>query len=334
MNKQKKNAQNSISAVMPLYNASNTLVKCLDSLLSQSVKVIEVILIDNMSTDNSVRLAEKYKKAHPKTPIHILIKKQMTSVGASYNAGIKRSKGTLIVGMHTDSILGTRYELSKLIAPLQDPAAVATYSYVEHPVAIWNTYNFWEKCQHSRLVEKKLSGMNGKFDCYRKDALLKINGFDDVNFKIDGDGSDADVYQRLKTVGKVVLSTANVIHLHHLNPRYSLFSWIEKRRNLAILSGRLLRMYLYKLDIVGIVSFTLRPIIAILPFIPGMGFIGLMALVLFAFSYTPKMFLTPALWKDPRILILPLVNIFLVYFESFWFLYTFFSHIVKHKEKL
>ena len=258
----------------------------------------------------------------------------MSSVAASYNLGLKKSKGNVIIGMHADSTLPTHFELSRLIAPLKDTLVVATYSYVLHPIEIWNTYNFWEKCQHARLVEKKLSGMNGKFDAYRKSALRALHGFDDVNFKIDGDGNDADIYLRLKARGSVVLSEATVIHLHHLSPHYSLFAWIEKRRNLAILSGRLLKMYLYKLDIRGILSFTFRPLVAILPFIPGFTIFGIIALVIFAFSYTSKIFLTPTLWRNPRILILPFINIFLVYFESFWFIKTFLTHKVRVKKSL
>jgi glycosyltransferase involved in cell wall biosynthesis len=332
MKKRKKEFE--LSVIIPLYNAATTLEKCLDSLFYQTVKVKEIIMVDNTSTDNSIMIIRNYQKKHPSLPIYILLKKDMTSVAASYNLGLEKSTGDLVVGMHADSTLPTKYELANLIKPLENNSVVATYSYVLHPIEIWNTYNFWEKCQHARLVEKTLSGMNGKFDCYRKSALIRLHGFDDVNFKINGDGSDADIYLRLKTLGNVVLSEATVVHLHHLNPHYSLSSWVEKRRNLAILSGRLLRMYLYKLDIRGILSFTFRPIVAILPFIPGFTFLGIIILISFSFLYTSKMFITPALWRDPRIILLPFINIFLVYFESFWFIRTLLVHQVRQKKEL
>lgn len=322
-----------ISVIIPVFNAASTIKISLESLSKQTVKVKEIIFIDNKSQDNSIDLIKDYKKETKEFTIVLLRQKQTQSVASSYNMALKNAKGKYIVAMHSDSSLPTTKELQKLIAPiLNDSHVVATYSYVTLPEDIWLGYPFWEKCQSARVVGKKIPGLNGKFDCYRKDALLKLHGFDDVNFDRFSDGSDADIHYRLKTIGRVVLTDSEVVHLHKLTHEYSFFQWLEKRKNMSITAGRLLKMYLLKTDVKGIASFLARPIIALLPFMfPTMG---LVVVVAYGFLYTPKLFTNASTLKDPRIIVLPFINMFLIYFESFWIFFTFFTHKVKTKTSL
>ena len=51
-----------ISIIIPIYNAELYLVECLRSLQSQTYKNIEIILVDDGSTDNSRSICEKYAK--------------------------------------------------------------------------------------------------------------------------------------------------------------------------------------------------------------------------------------------------------------------------------
>lgn len=326
--------KNKISAIIPVYNTSSTINICLDSLKKQIVKPREIIIVDNKSTDDSIERIEKYQKKNKNLTIKILRKPKKTSVASSYNIALKKAKGDLILTLHSDSSLPSKHEIERLIKPLinnENEKVVATYSYVLHPYNIWLSYNFWEKCQSARVVGKRIPAMNGKFDCYKKDVLLKINGFDDVNFDQFGDGNDADIYYRLKEIGKVVPTEAEIVHLHYLNSDYKLGDWINKRRNMSITAGRLLKMYKQKTDIKGLFSFFLRPFLVILPFIPPFNLIGIFFIFLFAFLYTSRMFTTKSTLVDPRILILPFINMFLIYYESYWILKMLLTHKVYKK---
>ena len=53
-----------ISIIVPIYNAENYLSKCLESLVRQTFKNIEIILIDDCSTDNSKKIIEEYIKLY------------------------------------------------------------------------------------------------------------------------------------------------------------------------------------------------------------------------------------------------------------------------------
>ena len=82
-----------VSIVVPVYNAAKYLEKCLDSLFDQTYKNIEVICINDGSTDNSLDILHKYKKKYG----DLLIIETINNSGQAYarNLGIKKSNGDL-----------------------------------------------------------------------------------------------------------------------------------------------------------------------------------------------------------------------------------------------
>lgn len=53
-----------ISAIIVTYNRADIVVSCIESLLEQTYSNLEIIVVDNKSTDNSVRLIQQYTKEH------------------------------------------------------------------------------------------------------------------------------------------------------------------------------------------------------------------------------------------------------------------------------
>ena len=53
--------KNDISIIVPIYNAEKFIKKCVDSLLNQTKKEIEIILINDGSTDNTLKILKEYK---------------------------------------------------------------------------------------------------------------------------------------------------------------------------------------------------------------------------------------------------------------------------------
>ena len=49
-----------VSVIIPMYNAEKYIAECLESVLAQTLQDIEVILVDDCSTDSSVAIAESY----------------------------------------------------------------------------------------------------------------------------------------------------------------------------------------------------------------------------------------------------------------------------------
>jgi glycosyltransferase involved in cell wall biosynthesis len=88
-----------ISVIVPVYNVSPYLRRCLDSLLNQTLKDYEVILIDDGSTDDSATICEEYVS---KDFRFTLIRKQNGGLSSARNAGLDRAKGEAIAFIDSD----------------------------------------------------------------------------------------------------------------------------------------------------------------------------------------------------------------------------------------
>ncbi len=136
-------------------------------------------------------------------------------------------------------------------------------------------------------------------------------------------GEDAELSTRLKNEGKIVRSQARSIHLHYMAKDYNLLKMMKSRKMSARSYGRFLRKSAL-LAPRGSLTFLIRPALAILPLIPGFQLPSLLLMVAYTFLYSQKMFTSPATRSDPRIILIPILNIFFLYYELFWMLEAFF----------
>lgn len=91
-----------ISVIVPLYNAENYLKRCIDSIINQTYQNLEIILINDGSTDNTLEIINEY--AQKKDTI-IVIDKKNSGVSDSRNLGIEKSTGEYITFIDSDDWL-------------------------------------------------------------------------------------------------------------------------------------------------------------------------------------------------------------------------------------
>lgn len=91
-----------ISIIVPVYNAQKYLKKCIDSIINQTYKNIEILLINDGSKDNSLKICKEYEKKDSRI---IVIDKQNKGVSNTRNVGIKKSTGDYIVFIDSDDWL-------------------------------------------------------------------------------------------------------------------------------------------------------------------------------------------------------------------------------------
>lgn len=89
-----------VSIVVPVYNTEKYLNKCIDSLLNQTEEDIEILLINDGSTDNSESIIKEYNDKRIK-----YIKKKNTGIGKTRNLGIDKSKGEYIIFIDSDDYI-------------------------------------------------------------------------------------------------------------------------------------------------------------------------------------------------------------------------------------
>ncbi|OGH15115.1 MAG: hypothetical protein A3H50_00930 [Candidatus Levybacteria bacterium RIFCSPLOWO2_02_FULL_37_10] len=101
----KKDAKPLVSVVMPVFNAGEFLTEAIESILHQTYKNFEFIIVDDCSTDGSWNVIKSYKKKHPTKIKTIRLKKNLNRGGDSCaNLAIKRAKGKYIARMDADDI--------------------------------------------------------------------------------------------------------------------------------------------------------------------------------------------------------------------------------------
>ncbi|WP_418586096.1 glycosyltransferase family 2 protein [Intestinibacter sp.] len=88
-----------VSIIVPVYNNEKYLRQCLDSITNQTFKDIEIILVDDGSTDNSASICEEYAKEDSRI---IVVHSQNKGVSHARNIGINQSKGKYIIFCDSD----------------------------------------------------------------------------------------------------------------------------------------------------------------------------------------------------------------------------------------
>ena len=91
-----------ISVIIPLYNCAPWLRECLDSVVLQTLKDIEILIVDDKSTDNSVSIAEEY--AAQDRRIRIFRSTENLGPGPCRNTAIAQACGEYIAFMDGDDI--------------------------------------------------------------------------------------------------------------------------------------------------------------------------------------------------------------------------------------
>ena len=90
------------SIIVPIYNSENHLKRCIDSILNQTFKKFELILIDDGSTDNSLNICKKYQSFDSRINV---IHKDNGDVSSARNVGLDHSKGKYIVFVDSDDFV-------------------------------------------------------------------------------------------------------------------------------------------------------------------------------------------------------------------------------------
>ncbi|WP_281815661.1 glycosyltransferase family 2 protein [Brachyspira pilosicoli] len=92
-----------ISVIVPVYNVEIYLKECLNSIINQTLKEIEIICIDDCSSDNSYNILEEYAKKDNR--VKIFKNTQNESVGYNRNLGLKEARGEYISFIDSDDFI-------------------------------------------------------------------------------------------------------------------------------------------------------------------------------------------------------------------------------------
>lgn len=101
--------KNKISVIIPVYNVEPYLKKCVDSVINQSYKNLEIILVDDGSTDKSGDICDEYKKNEQRI---IVVHQENKGLSAARNVGLELATGEWIGFLDSDDwIMQEMYEV-------------------------------------------------------------------------------------------------------------------------------------------------------------------------------------------------------------------------------
>ena len=96
-----------ISVIVPIYNVAPYIRKCLDSLKRQTMKEIEVICIDDGSTDESGKIAEEYESQE--WPVFRIIHTENRGLSAARNRGIDEAQADWLMFVDSDDWVSNEF---------------------------------------------------------------------------------------------------------------------------------------------------------------------------------------------------------------------------------
>ena len=92
-----------ISIVIPVYNRADIVKATLDSVVAQTHRPLQVVLVDNYSTDNTLQVLETFKKEHPSDGFNVVItREQHHTAGAARNRGFELATGEWVLFFDSD----------------------------------------------------------------------------------------------------------------------------------------------------------------------------------------------------------------------------------------
>lgn len=100
----KKNIK--VSVIIPVYNSQRFLKRCLDSIINQTLKEIEIICINDGSTDNSAEILNEYKKKDSRI---VIINQENKGIGQTRNTGLNNANGEFIGFVDSDDWVDNNY---------------------------------------------------------------------------------------------------------------------------------------------------------------------------------------------------------------------------------
>lgn len=217
-----------VSLIIPVYNEEKHIRACLDSLSKQTYKNLEIIVIDDGSTDKSKAKIQKLK-IQLKNQKLTLLEQKHGGAGKARNLGAAKATGKILVFVDADMTFTTSF-VEKLVTPIVAGTTKGTFSKEE---LLANDSNPWAVCWNinrglpvNKMHPDNYPSEQPVFRAILKSEFDRVGGFD-VSKGYTDDWSLSD------KLGYLAKNTPGAIFYHH-NPDslQSVFiqsKWMGKR---------------------------------------------------------------------------------------------------------
>lgn len=115
-----------VSIIVPVYNAQKGLSRCLESICSQTYQELEIIVLNDGSTDDSLAICEQFRAKDPRL---VVVDKENEGVSRTRNAGLALAQGDYIQFADSDDVLDPDYTQNLVQAALEHSADLVIAPY-------------------------------------------------------------------------------------------------------------------------------------------------------------------------------------------------------------
>lgn len=161
-----------VSIIVPAHNEEAMIGKCLESVLADDYPFKEIIVVDDLSTDNTTAIAARY-------PVKIVRTRHKLGPSSARNFGVKYSCGEILVFLDAHSIVSSKNWLETLVRHFDDPRTGAVCGEIRGTNEESHS-SFLNRCaislfQKSRHVDPFLCSANS---ACRRQIFVQVGGFD------------------------------------------------------------------------------------------------------------------------------------------------------------
>ena len=221
-----------ISVIVPFYNAEKTLKKCIDSILNQTISDVEILMIDDGSTDNSGRIADQYKENDHVKVFH----KENGGLASARNFGLDRVKGRFISFVDADDwIEANTFEI--VMNSIGDADICGFGRSIDFPNynKIWIPVNEISILDGSEALKRLI--VDGTIKNVVWDKLYKAELFDNVRFPEGHNYEDIYVTHKILLSAHEIVLIPNILY-HYVQYRGSISHTASLNNNLDLWIAR------------------------------------------------------------------------------------------------
>lgn len=219
----------SLSIIIPVYNVEKYLVRCLESIKDIDFNKVEVILVDDGSSDSSPEICDNYTQKHPYIRT---FHKENNGLSSARNFGIEQANGDYLCFLDSDDMLADGFITDILQVIEQNNPDLIDFNYCEERIP--NEYTVKGDKSVSVIsqkdyIEKLVKNQMGCQACFR---VYKKEIFDDIRFPLKR------YYEDAFTFWKVLLASKNIVHIDYSYYIYNIANAnsITKRVNIKCMS--------------------------------------------------------------------------------------------------
>ncbi len=223
-----------ITVIVPVYNVENYLNKCLDSIITQTYKNIEIIVVNDGSTDNSGEICQEYAQKDNRI---VYIEQGNAGLSAARNTSLDNMSGDYVTFVDSDDWIEQDYleTLYKKIVEYQADIAVGNYYSFNESEGMFYFHILGDSCYEK--VYDNVSIFENLYESHEMKSfalisawgkLYKVGLFEQLRFDIGKLGEDGYLNQKIYLLAEKIVYIHKGIYSYRIRNNSLSRTWTEK----------------------------------------------------------------------------------------------------------